>query len=43
MFENDISSIKKAQSGDNFEMEKLIKQNNRTYMEYNKKIYKQRI
>lgn len=40
MFENDISSIKKAQSGDKFEMERLIKQNNRTYMEYNKKIYK---
>ena len=38
MFENDISSIKRAQEGDKFEMERLIKQNNRTYMEYSKKI-----
>lgn len=39
MYENDINSIKRAQDGDNFEMERLIRNNNRTYMEYCKKIY----
>lgn len=43
MYENDISSIKRAQDGNKFEMERLIRNNNRTYMEYSKKIYKQRI
>lgn len=38
MFENSIEAIKKAQSGDNYEMERIIKDNNRTYMEYSKKI-----
>ena len=30
--------IKKAQSGDKYEMERMIRDNNRTYMEYSKKI-----
>lgn len=38
MYENSIESIKKAQQGDNNELEQLILQNNRTYMEYSKKI-----
>ena len=28
MYENSISSIKRAQDGDNFEMERLIRENN---------------
>lgn len=38
MFENNIVSIKKAQEGDKYELEQLIKQNNRFNMEYSKKI-----
>ncbi len=38
MYEDYIQSIKKAQEGDKFELEKLIKENNRTNMEYCKKI-----
>ena len=38
MYENDIDTIKKAQEGDKEELEKLIKENNRTNMEYSKKI-----
>lgn len=38
MYENCIENIKKAQAGDKYELEKLIKDNNRTYLEYCKKI-----
>ena len=38
MFENDIKSIIKAQEGNEDEMTKLIEENNRTNMEYSKKI-----
>lgn len=38
MYENDIESIKKAQSGDKPELEKLIKNNNRINMEHCKEI-----
>ena len=38
MFENSIEAIKKAQFGDKYEMERMIRDNNRTYMEYCKKI-----
>ena len=38
MYEDYIQSIKKAQEGDKFELEKLIKENNRTNMEYSKEI-----
>lgn len=34
MYENDMESIKKAQQGDNYELENLIKANNRTDMEH---------
>ena len=34
MYENTIESIKKAQEGDKEELEKLIRDNNRTNMEY---------
>lgn len=40
MYENNISSIKRAQDGNELEMEKLIQNNNRTYLEHSKKIYK---
>ena len=43
MFENDNNTIKKAQQGDKFELEKLIKQNQRTNMEHSKKVQWQRI
>ena len=36
MFENSLESIKKAQTGDKVELGKLIKDNNRTYMEHSK-------
>lgn len=39
MFENDVKSIMKAQTGDKEEMTKLIEENNRINMEYSKKIY----
>ena len=38
MYEDYIQSIKKAQEGDKFELEKLIRENNRINMEYCKKI-----
>ena len=38
MYENDIKAIKKAQEGDKEELEKLIKDNNRTNMEHSEKI-----
>lgn len=38
MFENSIDAIKKAQSGDKYEMERMIRDNNRTNLEYCKKI-----
>lgn len=38
MFENDVKSIIKAQEGNEDEMTKLIEENNRTNMEYSKKI-----
>lgn len=38
MYENSVESIKKAQAGDEFELEKLIKDNNRTYLEHCEKI-----
>ena len=34
MYENDIRSIIKAQKGDQFEMDRLIRDNNRPYMEH---------
>ena len=43
MYENDINSIKKAQLGDKNELENLIKYNNRTYMEYCKKVSRKRV
>ena len=38
MYENTIESIKKAQEGDKEELDRLIRDNNRTNMEYSKKI-----
>lgn len=38
MFENGVESITKAQEGNENEMAKLIEENNRTNMEYSKKI-----
>lgn len=38
MYEDYIQSIKKAQEGDKFELEKLIRENNRINMEYCKKV-----
>ncbi len=43
MYENDMESIKKAQSGDKYELERLIKQNNRINMECCKKIWWKRL
>lgn len=43
MYENDTNSIKRAQEGDKFELERLIRYNNRTHMEYSKKISRKRI
>ena len=43
MYENDTNSIKRAQEGDKFELERLIKYNNRTHMEYSKKVSRKRI
>ena len=34
MYENDIKAIKRAQEGDKEELDKLIRDNNRTNMEY---------
>lgn len=38
MYENSLDLIKKAQEGNKQELEKLIQNNNRTYMEHCKKI-----
>lgn len=38
MYDNSVESIRKAQQGDKFELERLVKDNNRTDMEYSKKI-----
>ena len=38
MFEIDNRSIKKAQDGDKYELESLIKENQRSYLEHCKKI-----
>ena len=38
MFENSIDAIKKAQSGDKYEMERMIRDNNRINLEYCKKV-----
>lgn len=38
MYENDLEAIRKAQSGDKLELEKLIKDNNRINMEHCEKI-----
>ena len=38
MYENSLESIKKAQNGDKYELEKLVNDNNRTYLEHCKKI-----
>ena len=43
MYDNNINSIIKAQNGDKDEMERLIQENQRTYLEYCKKIYEQRL
>lgn len=43
MFENDIESIIKSQKGNKEELQKLIEKNNRTYLEYCKKIYRKRV
>ena len=34
MFEIDNQSIKKAQDGDKYELERLVKENPRPYLEY---------
>ena len=38
MFENSIEAIKKAQSGDKYEMERMTRDNNRINLEYCQKI-----
>ena len=38
MYENTIESIKRAQEGDKEALEKLINDNNRTYLEHSKKV-----
>ena len=38
MFEIDNRSIKKAQDGDKYELERLIKETQRSYLEHCKKI-----
>lgn len=43
MYENSVETIKKAQEGNELELEKLIKDNNRTYLEYSKKIFWKRL
>ena len=40
MYENSIRDIMDAQNGNEEVMEKLIINNNRTYMEYSKKVYR---
>ena len=39
MYENNIENIKRAKSGDEEAMTKLIKDNNRTNLEYCKKVF----
>lgn len=43
MYENTAERILKAQKGDEEEMTKLIEENNRTNLEYSKKIHRKRI
>lgn len=43
MYENSTDSIIKAQNGDQDEMTNLIQVNNRTNMEYSKKIFRKGI
>lgn len=43
MYDNNIENIKKAKSGSDEAMTELIKDNNRTNMEYSKKIFIKRI
>ncbi len=38
MYDNNKESIIKAQEGDKYELERLIKDNNRTDLEYSEKI-----
>ena len=38
MYENSVEAIKKAQSGDKHELERIIRDNNRINMEHSKKI-----
>lgn len=38
MYENSIDAIKRAQSGDKYEMERIIRDNNRINLEYSKKV-----
>ena len=38
MYDNSLDSIKKAQEGDKEELWKLMRENNRTNLEYSKKI-----
>lgn len=38
MYDNNIQSIIKAQNGDKNELQRLINENNRTYLEHCKKI-----
>ena len=38
MYENSLDSIKKAQEGDKEELWKLMRENNRTNMEYSENI-----
>ena len=38
MYENDMKSIKKAQQGDKYELEKLIRDNNRINLEHCQKV-----
>ena len=38
MYENSLDSIKKAQNGDKQELWNLMRENNRTNMEYSEKI-----
>ena len=40
MYDNSLESIKKAQEGDKEELWKLMRENNRTNLEYSKKIWR---
>ena len=43
MYDNNIENIKKAKSGNDEAMTELIKDNNRTDMEYSKKVFIKRV